>query len=560
MKLIHGDSLDKLKLMDTDSVDSLVTDPPAGISFVGKDWDSQFEFKNQMLAIFKECIRVMKPGAHGLVWALPRTSHHTAIALETAGFEVRDVISHLFGSGFPKSHDVSKAIDKMLGAEREVIGNNPNHRLLVETTTMVGEPHSGDGSLTAPKTPDAIKWQGWGSALKPSSEHWILVRRPLAKGLTIAQNVLLHGTGGLNIDASRVRTLRCEKTLDKLSASSVKPSRGPDVVGNLKNSVIKNATDSSGEDGLITRLNLSTKQDMSDSNIGMIQKESIATSLSTDTCGEKKSSQDMLSTTKMKLNQITESTILNSCEDPTTSECTQGNQTNIQRWEQAQNIQRDGKQITPNIKLSTLKENESGEQLGRWPSNLILSHSDGCVEACEPGCPVAELDAQSIAGGMHSAGSKRENKRDLDSDKKGIFPANGKGGHRLGDSGGASRFFQTFAYFAKASKRERNEGLPELAKPLMGEFKDNPGSTTPKSSPVPRQNHHPTVKNIKLMSYLIKLITPPNGIVLDCFMGSGSTGVAAIKNGFDFVGIERELEYFAIAHARIKHEELKNGN
>jgi site-specific DNA-methyltransferase (adenine-specific) len=152
-----------------------------------------------------ECKRVMKPGAHGLVWALPRTSHWTATALEEAGFEIRDVVTHLFGSGFPKSLDVSKAIDKAAGASRVAIGKNPNHRQAEDVCTMLGNPHTGDGSITAPATDAAKQWQGFGTALKPASEHWILIRKPLSEK-TVAANVLKWGTGALNIDGSRVAT------------------------------------------------------------------------------------------------------------------------------------------------------------------------------------------------------------------------------------------------------------------------------------------------------------------------------------------------------------------
>src|SRR5690242_3672607 len=128
MTIHHGDSLEILKTLEPNSVDSLVTDPPAGISFMGKEWDKGDGFIPSMTEVFKECLRVMKPGAHGFVWALPRTSHWTATALEEAGFEIRDVVTHLFGSGFPKSLDISKAIDKAAGAEREVIGVLPSSR------------------------------------------------------------------------------------------------------------------------------------------------------------------------------------------------------------------------------------------------------------------------------------------------------------------------------------------------------------------------------------------------------------------------------------------------
>ena len=184
--LYNGDCLDYLKTHPDNMFDSIVTDPPAGIAFMGKDWDKDKGGRDAWIAwmteIAEECLRVLKPGAHALVWALPRTSHWTATAWEDAGFEVRDRVSHLFGSGFPKSHNISKAIDKMAGAEREVIGINQNvkGRTIREIETLnVGAGAGNDTSITAPATPEAQQWDGWGTALKPCMEDWWLLRKPI---------------------------------------------------------------------------------------------------------------------------------------------------------------------------------------------------------------------------------------------------------------------------------------------------------------------------------------------------------------------------------------------
>lgn len=188
--LLQGDCLEVLKELPDDSVDSLVTDPPAGIAFMGKSWDEDKGGSKQWIAwmasVMKECLRVMKPGAHGLVWAIPRTSHWTATALEDAGFEIRDVITHIFGSGFPKSLDISKAIDKAAGVERVILGKDPNQAGRKKNTGIIAgqaqynqEAEERVAYITAPATLDAKKWQGFGTALKPASEHWILVRKPL---------------------------------------------------------------------------------------------------------------------------------------------------------------------------------------------------------------------------------------------------------------------------------------------------------------------------------------------------------------------------------------------
>lgn len=353
--ILHGDCLEHLKSFDENSVDSLITDPPAGIGFMNKKWDKSEGFIDSMSEIFKECLRVLKPGAHGLVWAIPRTSHKTATALEQAGFEIRDVITHIFGSGFPKSLDISKAVEKAKEAERIA------------------------QSIIDQKLPN--KWSGFGTALKPATEMWILIRKPISED-TIAKNVLEHGTGGLNIDASRIGT--CD--------DRSRPPRTQNVIyGN-------------------------------------------------------------------------------------------GNGTN-------------------------LTASESHIQ-GRFPSNLIVDES-----------AVEELDEQS--GVLKSGGGVKTIKDSKSVSWNEKATTKYSSNIALPPQGGASRFF----YVAKASKSNRGEG-----------------------------NNHPTVKNTKLMEYLITLITPPGGIVLDPFMGSGSTGVAAKRLGFDFVGIEKEVEYFEIASKRLMGE------
>lgn len=205
----EGDCLAVMRSMAANSVDAIVTDPPSGISFMGREWDHDRGGRRHWIAwlteVMREAIRVIRPGGHAFVWALPRTSHWTATALEDAGWEIRDVCTHLFASGFPKSRDIGKAIDQEAGVEREVVGrasswNRPDS-VNGHTARMNASP--GEYDLTAPATEDAKRWEGWGTALKPASEHWILCRRPLAEP-TVAANVLAHGTGALNIDVARI--------------------------------------------------------------------------------------------------------------------------------------------------------------------------------------------------------------------------------------------------------------------------------------------------------------------------------------------------------------------
>lgn len=232
--VIHGDSLDELKQLPDNSVDSVVTDPPYGLGntsaanvadclkawangdewmpkgsgFMGKAWDAWVPPP----ALWSEVLRVLKPGGHALVFAGSRTQDLMSISMRLAGFELRDVLMWLYGSGFPKSHDVSKAIDKKLGAEREVVGKKSDTILksFQKFKEQDGRKKKTDfstiGYITAPATEQAKAWDGWGTALKPAYEPIILARKPLAG--TVADNVLTHGVGGLNIDGCRVETNR----------------------------------------------------------------------------------------------------------------------------------------------------------------------------------------------------------------------------------------------------------------------------------------------------------------------------------------------------------------
>ena len=224
-QVLTGDCLAVMRQMMEDGVqvDAVVTDPPAGISFMGKEWDHHKGGRDQWIAWMQEAaalaLQLSKPGAHALVWALPRTSHWTATAWEDAGWEVRDRVAHLFGTGFPKSRDISKAIDAEAGAEREVVSIErscftvrPENAVSWKSGSGGGDSRPRDESgyrydvVTVPATDAARQWEGWGTALKPACEDWWLLRKPL-QGI-VAGNVLEHGTGALNIDGCRVSTGR----------------------------------------------------------------------------------------------------------------------------------------------------------------------------------------------------------------------------------------------------------------------------------------------------------------------------------------------------------------
>jgi hypothetical protein len=196
-KVHHGDCLAVMRDMPPESVHAIVTDPPYGLCFLGKHWDYQLPDS----AIWQECSRVLKPGGYMLAFGGARTFHRLAVSIEDAEFELRDTLMFLYATGFPKSADVSKMIDKEAGRKRETVGCRSGGRLAVapgqhnDRSRIVLD-------ITTPATPESARWQGWGTALKPSYEPITLARKPLIG--TIAANVSKHGVGGLNIDACRI--------------------------------------------------------------------------------------------------------------------------------------------------------------------------------------------------------------------------------------------------------------------------------------------------------------------------------------------------------------------
>jgi site-specific DNA-methyltransferase (adenine-specific) len=408
------------------SVDSIVTDPPYGLSFMGKRWDYDVPSEE----IWRECLRVLRPGGHLLAFAGTRTQHRMAVRIEDAGFEIRDMIAWVYGSGFPKSLDVSKAIDKAAGAEREVVGRKTGRASTPVSDMRGGRMHAGGtqpgmfdaSAITAPATEAAHQWQGWGTALKPALEPITVARKPLGEK-TVAANVLAHGTGGINVDGCRV-------------GNETRTYQGSGAQPHKLNA-----------------------HGAGDTGIGYMDG----------------SGRDMEFTAT-----------------------------------------------------------------GRWPANLIHDGSDEVVGLFPTGAkPKPERRGKKGGSGFGLFNDEKT------AETLGVWPA---------DEGGSSaRFF----YCAKASKNDRDEGcegMEEKTKKvsviqtvgvgLHGQSIDGKQISTAK-------NNHPTVKPTALMRYLCRLVTPRGGKVLDPFMGSGSTGKAAVLEGFNFIGIEREAEYVQIAKARI---------
>lgn len=429
-----------------------------------------------------EALRVLKPGGHLLAFGGTRTYHRLACAVEDAGFEIRDSLIWLQGSGFPKSLDVGKAIDKAAGAEREVVGESATFR---PSTRENGTDGMRDrrltGDLTAPATPEAEQWQGWGTALKPAHEPIVVARKPLIG--TVAQTVLEHGTGALNVDGCRIEA-SAEDQAAQLRANT--PGAGRFV-----------------------------------ENEGTVYGRWAPAQCDHDPSAGRWPANVVLSH-------------LPECEQVGTRRVKSGTAVNRNRPAERSRYDASNYEIRMGPgEDATYADPDGTETVTAW--------------RCQEGCPVAELDRQSGERGIHGAGSAKPPGGWPDS-PDGMFGIGGGeyGGARYGDTGAASRFF----YVAKASRSERNAGLRGEAQPVH-RYGAGIGEGDDPMAPSMDRNVHPTVKPLALMRWLVRLVTPPGGTVLDPFAGSGTTGAAAVLEGFNFIGVEREAEYAAIAEARI---------
>ena len=434
--IIHGDCLEELKKLDDNSVDAVICDPPYGLSntkpkqvadvlaawvtgdteavpakrggFMGADWDSFVPPP----AVWEECMRVLKPGGHMAVFAGARTQDLMGLSIRLAGFEIRDTLGWIYGSGFPKSHDIGKAIDKAAGAEREVVGRTKTpfkvDAAAYRGTSLQGSVN-GDFSKqvdengyrytehTAPATSGAQRWDGWGTALKPAIEPIILARKPLDG--TVANNVLAHGVGGLNIDACRVG-------IDDIERDVIDNRSGP--AGAKPDHVYRGGW----------------------ASMGKIFKSHAA---------------------------------------------------------------------------------------GRFPANVLLDEHAAKEMDKQSGVLKGRVGMTKHGSGTNSVyGTYERSAQSLVSDG-------------VEDSGGASRFFPVFKYQAKAPKKER---------PVI-EREDG------------TKIQHATVKPLALMEWLVSLIVPPGGVVLDPFAGSGTTLQAAINKGFQPIGIEQDADYIQLINKRL---------
>jgi site-specific DNA-methyltransferase (adenine-specific) len=468
-----GDCIDILKTLPDNSVDSIVTDPPYHLTstkgdkkgFMGKDWDGgDIAFRTD---VWEECLRVLKPGGHLLSFGGSRTYHRMAVAIEDAGFEIRDQIMWIYGQGFPKSHNIGKAIDKIEGNQREV-GKSKG------TFVSSGGQLNGENTRTERFiTKGNSDYEGWGSSLKPAHEPICMARKPLSEK-SIAENVLKHGTGGINIDGSRIGY----SIEDKDNINFDRPR---------------------------------------------LREGSFDESYNGDWSFKNPDVKEYNTEGRFPANIMFECI----CDELIDGKEIKGNENyNWNNTDTESNTFTNRGTYTPRTETPKIHTN--------------------------PNCPCYMLDQQS--------GIKEYN--------KGRKEGNYKGGHRkeyvgtidndiekkvegqfFSDKGGASRFF----YCPKVSKKERDMNMNGEEKPTR-KWRDDKGMKLTGSGN-PRnetgKNTHPTVKPIALMEYLIKLVTPKGGVVLEPFMGSGSTGIAAKNLGMSFIGIEREQEYFDIATQRI---------
>jgi DNA modification methylase len=509
-RILHGDCREQLATLPDASIDAIVTDPPYELGFMGKRWDATGIAYDPV--VWSECLRVLKPGGHLLAFGGTRTYHRMTVAIEDAGFEIRDSLHWLYGSGFPKSLDVSKAIDKRGGA--------------------------------------AAPFVAFRDAIREAMEQQGITRKALQDAL--GNHMLSHYlTAGSQPAIPSVRDyLIIRDTLemsDEWDALFLPPAER-EVIGHAE---ARSFTFHPGE-------NRSTEAVVLD-----------VTAPSTDTAQQwngwgtalKPAHEPIVLARKPLVGTVA----ANVMEYGTGALNIDGTRVSGSSW--GTRPPRTANAIY-NAGAGTNHTASASADGGRWPANLVLTHSPECATECVPECPVAILDGQS--GTLTSGSNPTRRGGDAARSVFGTFAGQTDAQqHRGADSGGASRFFTTttwdpeidapFFYVPKPSRRERNaglDGMPERTniygmRPRIPEDGDKPGSVNDKFQTQPAANFHPTVKPVALMRHLVRLITPSGGTVLDPFLGSGTTAVAATLEGFDWIGCELTLDYLPIIEARV---------
>lgn len=518
--LLLGDCLEQMKTLADNSVDAVVTDPPYGLSFMGKKWD----YDVPSVDVWREVFRVLKPGGHVLSFGGTRTYHRLACNIEDAGFEIRDQVAWLYGQGFPKSTNVLKS-----GLKQGLFCG-------CKTQSESQMPHLPDASVSAPVSIGETEVNSLQSSLSEQNLRASSDGTEPEKSLEDGKKSSMEGRSYLQAEQGQLHRPEIREMSERVS-------------GDVEKRQLHNgASSSDGE----------TSQSLSDSNRSstsqrsqyskqlhnesrIIPKQSGAQTCGS--CGKAICDEGLGSALKPSIEPIC------LARKPLEKGLTLAE--NVLKWGTGA-INVDGCRIEGKLEgdPNRFKKTDGGwgvakfhnapevRNEGRWPANVLFDEDAASV-----------LDAQSIAQGLgRSAGGGDTEAKDSSGNWFGKNAKAVMGVNNYNDKGGASRFF----YVAKASKRERNaglEGMPEREPP--GSKRSTPAEGRSSALGAPRANFHPTVKPTRLMEYLITLITPPNGTILDPFAGSGSTLVAAKQLGFNFIGIERDPEYFEIAKKRI---------
>lgn len=616
-KLILGDCLEKLKKLPDNSIDSIVSDPPGGLNFMGKNWDSDKGGRDNWIAwmteIMKECNRVIKPGGHALFWALPRTSYWTMMAIDNGGFYIVDVIEHIFGQGFPKSHNISKAIEKKLNTDlitEKKKGVGSNNTIAMNSGKGGKQIFNTEYNDLILQTQEAKKYNGWGTGLKPAHEEWILCRKPISEK-TIADNVLKYGTGGLNIDDCRIGTSGGETHKGGFQKEFVGgkvdyENSGVDTLkqnnlGRFPSNFIHSGDDCIMEEFEKVGITKSSKRNPSNN------KERNQTNIySPGSCvyTDENSYSDTGTPARFFYNTS------NICDKPYYKEKEQ-----IDVWEKLQllanNVELNSK-IMNQIKEFIVQKNvaiNQNKQQGQNVKNvetqlmkvetfivaLIVGLKGNIITKSTLQVILDYITESKNCSLTQNLANIVEIWGNIDTTQITQIPSILSGYVNLVTikfiqeierlelnqstlSSMDTQFMNKqnceiesrFVYVSKPSTKERNMGCDELEEKIMGDNKghglnricgnckvsmlkpedckcEEPNWILPSL-----KNNHPTIKSVKLMAYLITLITPENGIVLDPFMGSGTTGISALLLNKRFIGIEKEEDYFKIAETRIK--------
>ena len=574
--IILGDCRERMAAMEAASVDAVICDPPYGLKFMGREWDHGVPG----VPFWAEALRVAKPGAHALIFGGDRTHHRLMVAIEDAGWEIRTCLYWLFGAGFPKSLNVSKAIDKAAGAAREKRLVPTKRGNLPEQAGPIALGASGMHDTSRPVTDAARKWEGWGTALKPAAEIIILARKPL--GSTVAACVLAHGTGAINVDGCRIGTTvetwpksrtwgrppvptdgstgstgsiplgrwpanvlldeEAARMLDEqsgITTSNPNPNPNP----NYKNEVfgrgmggVVSAANQHADSGGASRFFLVVDSHDSSTYNEPCEKTLGATSESQMVAGIESGERTEAGSSISSLNTDGSGNEHADLSRPGTKSTT-GTETTLTT----------GSPISGSLRPRGTTTTISDSARIIEPSEALRGDGVSDAASTDPSTNSSDAPAEPIRATASPVPAKllRSGERTTESTTTPTCAPIDRPDADL----------VRFHYTAKASRADREDGLEGMRERPASDRHAMSGLPDARMDHVQARrgaaNHHPTVKPTDLMRWLCRLVTPPGGLILDPFAGSGSTGVAAVAEGFRFVGIEQDAEYVAIAERRI---------